>query len=62
MARDRFWFNATSHWSWVEIGDDCDLVVDRQDFLGRVSFVGRFISFVTTDDEQLAGVAVRDAP
>jgi hypothetical protein len=50
------------HWTWFDSGDKCDLWVDREAFVGRVSFDGRFISFATFDDEQLAGVAIRDAP
>ena len=45
---------ANERYRWVEVDDKCDLMVDQQAFLGRVSADGRFISFVTTDDEQVA--------
>jgi hypothetical protein len=44
-------------WWWI---DDCDIAVDRAGFVGRVSDDGRFISLATFDDEQMAGVAIRD--
>ena len=46
-------------WWWV---DECVIAVDRAAFLGRVSDDGRFISLATFDDEQMAGVAIRDGP
>jgi hypothetical protein len=44
-------------WWWI---DDCDIAVDRAGFVGRVSDDGRFIRLATFDDEQMAGVAIRD--
>jgi hypothetical protein len=50
---------AASRWWWIDI---CDIAVDRPAFIGRVSHDGRFVSLATFDDEQMAGVAVRDQP
>ena len=44
-------------WWWI---DECAIAVDREGFVGRVSDDGRFISLATFDDEQMAGVAIRD--
>ena len=44
-------------WWWI---DECDIAVDRAGFVGRVSDDGRFISLATFDDEQMAGIAIRD--
>ena len=44
-------------WWWI---DACDIAVDRAAFVGRVSDDGRFISLATFDDEQMAGIAIRD--
>jgi hypothetical protein len=44
-------------WWWIDV---CDIAVDRAGFVGRVSDDGRFISLATFDDEQMAGVAIRD--
>jgi hypothetical protein len=52
-----FAVDATSHWWWI---DACDIAVDRPGFVGRVSDDGRFISLATFDNEQMAGIAVRD--
>src|SRR3954469_1417062 len=49
---------ADSSWWWVS---RCDIAIDRAAFVGRVSDDGRFINLATFDDEQLAGIAVRDA-
>lgn len=49
----------SSHWWWE---NGCVVAIDRPGFLGIVSDDGRFVSLATFDDEQMAGVAVRDAP
>jgi hypothetical protein len=46
-------------WWWI---DECAIAVDRAAFVGRVSDDGRFISLATFDDEQMAGIAIRDGP
>jgi len=46
-------------WWWTGM---CDIAVDRAAFLGRISDDGRFISLATFDDEQMAGVAIRNEP
>lgn len=51
--------NITSDWWW---SDACAINVDRPGFIGLVSDDGRFISLATFDDEQMAGVAIRDTP